>query len=168
MAEWVAAEGGGAATPRGGRETRSVLERGEEPDRGLGAGSGVRIPGLYLSSAPLPAGPVVGAEDAGHQAADGVAAEAQGSVPALALSAGGPGDRSDQSDPAGLGELLPSRERGTVLWVREGMGREEGAAPSDAGEESSGLRLEAVEYTARIYTTLGVFNDYRVRYQIHA
>src|SRR5215470_4195459 len=145
MAEWVAAEGGGPATARGARETRSARERDEEPGRRPDAGRGVRIPRLHLSSAPLPAGSVVGAEDASHQAADGVVAKAQGSVPTLALSAGGSGDRGDQSDPAGLGELLPSRERGTVLRVREGVGREKGAAPFDAGEGSSGFRLEAVE-----------------------
>ena len=142
----VAAEGGGPATAGGARETRSARERGEESDRGPDAGGGVRILGLYLSPAPLAAGSVVGAEDAGHQAADGVAAEAQGGVPALALSACGAGDRGDQPDPAGLGELLPDRERGAMLRVREGVGREEGAAPLDAGEGPSGLRLEAVEY----------------------
>ena len=68
----------------------------------------------------------------------------------------GAGDRGDQSNPAGLGELLPSRERGTVLWVREGVGREEGAAPSDASEESSGLRLEAVEYGADLPNARGL------------
>lgn len=51
-----------------------------------------------------------------------------------------------EPDPAGLSELLPGRECGTVLRVREGMGRAEGTAPHDAGEGASGLRLEAVEY----------------------
>ena len=58
------------------------------------------------------------------------------------------GDRGDQPDPAGLGELLPGRERGPMLRVREGVGREEGAAPLDAGEEPSGFRLASVEYGA--------------------
>src|SRR5207245_4444780 len=119
-------------------------------------GGGVRILGLRLSPAPLAAGSVVGAEDAGHQAADGVAAQAQGGVPALALSAGRAGHRGDQPDPAGLGELLSGRECGTVLWVCEGVGREEGAAPFDAGEESSGLRLEAVEYGEGLYGARGL------------
>src|SRR4029453_13230445 len=44
------------------------------------------------------------------------------------------GDRGNQPDPAGLGELLPDWERGAVLRAREGLGREEGAAPHDAGE----------------------------------
>jgi RNA-directed DNA polymerase len=80
------------------------------------------------------------------QAADGIAAEARGGVPALGLSACRAGHRGDQPDPAGLGELLPDWERGAVLRVRKGLGREEGAAPYDAGERPPGLRLEAVEY----------------------
>ena len=131
-------------------------ERGEEPGRGPDAGRGVRILGLYLSPAPLAAGSVVGAEDAGHEAADGVAAEAQGGVPALGLSACRAGDRGDQPDPAGLGELLPDWERGAVLRVREGLGREEGAAPYDAGEGPSGLRLEAVEYGVDLHGARGL------------
>jgi hypothetical protein len=94
---------------------------------------------LHHSSAPLAAGSVVGTGDAGHEAADGVAAEAQEGVPALGLPADRAGHRGDQPDPAGLGELLPGWERGTVLQLREGLGRDEGAAPHDAGEEPSGL-----------------------------
>ena len=55
-------------------------------------------------------------------------------------------DRRDQPEAAGLGQLLPDRAREPVLCLCEAVGREEGAAPSDAGEESSGLRLEEVEY----------------------
>jgi hypothetical protein len=102
------------------------------------------------------AGSVVGAEDAGHQATDGAAAEAQGGVPVLALPAGGAGDRGDQPNLAGLGELLPSRERGPVLRVREGVGGEEGTAPSDAREGPSGFRLEAVEYGQDLYSARGL------------
>ena len=65
VAGWLAAEGGGPAAAGGARETRSACERGEEPGRGPDAGRGVRILGLYLPPAPLAAGPVVGAEDAG-------------------------------------------------------------------------------------------------------
>ena len=90
------------------------------------------------------------------QAADGVAAEAQGGVSALGLSACRAGDRGDQPDPAGLGELLPDWERGAVLRVREGLGREEGAAPHDAGEGPSGLRLEAVEYGVDLHGAWGL------------
>jgi hypothetical protein len=72
--------------------------------------------------------------------------EAQGAVPALRLPARGAGDHGDQSDPARLGELLPDRELGSVLGLRDELGREEGAAPPDAREESCGLRLDEVEY----------------------
>ena len=92
-----------------------------------------------------PTGIVVGKGNAGHEAADGVAAEARGGVPARGLSACRAGDRGNQPDPAGLGELLPDWERGAVLRAREGLGREEGAAPHDAGEGPPGLRLEPVE-----------------------
>ena len=43
-------------------------------------------------------------------------------------------------------QLLPDRAREPVLCLCAAVGREEGAAPSDGGEESSGLRLEEVEY----------------------
>ena len=65
-------------------------------------------------------------------------------------------DRGDQPDPAGLGELLPDWERGAVLRVRKGLGREEGAAPHDAGEGPPGLRLEAVEYGVDLYGPRGL------------
>src|SRR5437899_366339 len=93
----VAAEGGGPATAGRARETRPAPERNEEPDRGPDARGGVRILGLCLSTAPLVAGSVVGAEDVGHP--NGAPAQAQGRVPALAFPAGGAGDRGDQSDP---------------------------------------------------------------------
>src|SRR5262249_46378346 len=58
----------------------------------------------------------------------------------------GPGDRRDQPDPPGVGELLPDRERASVPGVCEAVGRAEGAAPVDEGEGPSRLRLEEVEY----------------------
>ena len=75
------------------------------------------------------------------------------------------GRRGDQPDPAGLGELLPDWERGAVLRVRTGLGREEGAAPHDAGERPPGFGWKRWS-TAWIYTALGVFNGYRVQYQV--
>jgi hypothetical protein len=50
------------------------------------------------------------------------------------------------ADPARLGELLSDRELGSVLGLREELGREEGAAPFNAGEESCGFRLGEVAY----------------------
>jgi len=142
----VAAAGGGPAAPRGARQARSTTERGQEPDRGPGSGRGVWIPGLRLSARPLLAGALAAAVHAQAHAADGVAGEAHGEVPTLRLPTRGAGDHGDQSDPARLGELLPDRERGSVSGVREELGREEGAAASDAGEEPCGLRLDEVEY----------------------
>ena len=52
---------------------------------------------------------------------------------------------ADQSDPAGLGELLCGGALEPVLLVCQGLGGEEGAAASDAGPEAQGLRLEEVE-----------------------
>jgi Reverse transcriptase (RNA-dependent DNA polymerase) len=75
-----------------------------------------------------------------------VAAEAQGGVPALRLLLGGTGDRGDQSGPPRVDQLLPDRARESVLWLRAHVGREAGAAPHDAGAESTGLRLDEVEY----------------------
>ena len=42
--------------------------------------------------------------------------------------------------------LLSDRERGPVPGLRDELGGEEGAAPSDASEASCGLRLDEVEY----------------------
>ena len=142
----VVAEGGGPAAPRGAREARSTTERGQEPDRGPGSGRGVWIPGLRLSARPLLAGALAAAVHAQAHSADGVAGEAQGAVPTLRLPARGAGDHGDQSDPARLGELLSDRERGPVPGLRDELGGEEGAAPSDASEASCGLRLDEVEY----------------------
>ena len=61
------------------------------------------------------------------------------------LDNGGAGDPGDHPDPAGLGQLLPDRAGSSDLRRREALGPAEGAAPSDAGEESAGLRREEVE-----------------------
>ena len=63
----------------------------------------------------------------------------------------------DQSDPARLGALLPDRELGPVLCLRDELGGEEGAAPFDAGEESCGLRLDEVEYGGALRGAGGCF-----------
>src|SRR6266508_278401 len=108
LAECVAAEGGGPAAPRGTRQARSATERREEPDRGPDEGRGVRVLGFHHPPRAVSAGQVVGAAAVGREAADGIAAEAQGGVPALGLPADGPGDRRDQPGAARLGELFPS------------------------------------------------------------
>ena len=91
-------------------------------------------------------GALAAAVHAEAEEAHGVAAGAQGGVPALPVPAGGGVDRRDQPEAAGLGQLLPDRACEPVLCLCEAVGRAEGAAPPDAGEESSGLRLEEVEY----------------------
>jgi hypothetical protein len=49
------------------------------------------------------------------------------------------------SDSARLGAVLSSGSREPMLWIREGLGGEEGEATSDACTETAWLRLEKVE-----------------------
>jgi hypothetical protein len=55
------------------------------------------------------------------------------------------GDRTDQPDPAGLGELLCGRSLQSVLCIYRGLGRKENPAAHDARKETQGLRLETME-----------------------
>src|SRR4030095_5937836 len=106
----------------------------------------LRIPGLRLSARPLVTGRLEGASNAEDHTADGVADKAQGSVPPVSVTTGGAADRGDQPDPAGVGELLPDREREPVPGLCEAVGRAESTAPFNEGEGPSRLRLEEVEY----------------------
>ena len=54
-------------------------------------------------------------------------------------------DRTDQPDPAGLGELLCGRPLQSVLCVYRGLGRKENPAAHDASKETQGIRLETME-----------------------
>src|SRR5712691_11514201 len=54
---------------------------------------------------------------------------------------GGAGDRGDQPNPSGMGELLCGGAFEPVLFVCQGLGRKEDSAASDAGAEAEGLRL---------------------------
>ena len=83
--------------------------------------------------------------EAEGQEADGIAVQAQGSVPEASFAASGWVDRGDQSDPARLGKLLCDWTLEPVLFVYPRLGGEEGAAPPGAGLPTSRLRLEAVE-----------------------
>src|SRR4029434_6471318 len=127
------------------REARSAAKRGQEPDRGLASGRDLRIPGLRLSARPLVTGRLEGASNAEAHTADGVADKAQGSVPPVSVTTGGAADRGDQPDPAGVGDLLPDREREPVPGLCEAVGRAESTAPFNEGEGPSRLRLEEVE-----------------------
>ena len=54
-------------------------------------------------------------------------------------------------------------------FVKEWVETKFGTAPSDAREGPWGFRLSWKQWsTARIYTELGVFTNYRVRYQVRA
>ena len=57
----------------------------------------------------------------------------------------GAGDRIDQSDSAGVGELLRSGPLQSVLQLRPTLGGDEDQAPDDARTETPGLRLGEVE-----------------------
>jgi len=77
--------------------------------------------------------------------ADRVVGEAQRCVPTVRQPTGGAGDRTDQPDPAGMGELLCGGTFEPVLFVYQRLGRKEDTAASDAGAEAQGLRLTEVE-----------------------
>ena len=85
------------------------------------------------------------AHDAAAEEADGVVAEAQGAVPEVRQSTDWAADRTDQSDPSGMGELLCGGALESVLLVYQRLGREKGPAASDAGSETARFRLAAME-----------------------
>ncbi len=76
---------------------------------------------------------------------DGAPVQTQGGLSTFSFPTDQSGHRPDQPDAARLGQLLPRRAVESMLWVREGLGREEGQAPSDARAQRSGFWLEAVE-----------------------
>ena len=71
--------------------------------------------------------------------------ETQSVVPSLQISADPGIGRKDQSDPAGLGELLLGRTRESVHVVHSKLGGKEDEASPGASPIASRLRLEAVE-----------------------
>lgn len=77
--------------------------------------------------------------------ADGVVGEAQRGVPTVCQPTGKAGDRADQPDSSGLGQLLCGRPLEQVLFVYQILGRKEDLAAFDASPETKGLRLEEVE-----------------------
>src|SRR5215471_9664405 len=80
-----------------------------------------------------------------RQETGGLARPAQGDFPGPSFSAGGEGDREDQSDSARLGEVLCHRPREPVSLIHPILGRKEDSAPSGPGVPASRIRLEAVE-----------------------
>jgi len=73
------------------------------------------------------------------------AAQAQGHLPGLRLSAGGAGGATHQSDSARLDELLRHRQLQSLLQLCQMLGGEEDAPTFNAGPQTQRLRLEEVE-----------------------
>jgi hypothetical protein len=94
-----------------------------------------------------------------RQEADGLAQQAQGDLPGLSFPAGWRSDREDQSDPAGLGEVLCDRPLQPVFLIHPLLGRDEDSAPSGPGVPTFRFRLEAMEQgmaVRHVATLLGV------------
>ena len=109
----------------------------------------------------------MGAEDADHHAADGVAAQAQGRVPALALQP--VGQVIAVINPILRGWVNYFRVGNAARcfgfvkeWVEKKVRRHVMRA---RGRRGFGWKRWS---TAWIYSVLGVFNDYRVQYQVRA
>ena len=77
--------------------------------------------------------------------ANGAPAAVEGALPTVSIAACRSGDRLDQSDPSGLGNLLCHWRFEPLFWLRAGVGEEESEASLDAGTEAQGVRLEEVE-----------------------
>ena len=160
----LAAEGGGQATAGGSGQARCRDQRGEEPGRGPGARG--KASGSWASTS---AGFVARRGEWRAQympqaeEADGVAAEAQGDLPAISIPTRGAGGRADQPDPARLGELLRGWALEPVLlassrdWVEQKVRRHLMRA-----RERRGFGWERWS-RPWLYEMLGLFNDYRVR-----
>ena len=114
-------------------------DRGPRPRRKL------RFPWVRLPLHPQSTGRLACALYAEAQETNGTAAETQGCVPPPSIPTRGSGDLSDQPSVARLGELLRGRKLRRVLQLHSRLGGKEGSAPYDAGSETQGLRLDAVE-----------------------
>src|SRR6266849_11017578 len=96
--------------------------------------------------------------------AHGAPAEAQGHLQALSVPVGTGTHPAAEPHSAGLGELLRRGARESVLLLRPGLGREEGAPASDAQREAPRLRLATVASRLAV-DTLGLFDGYQVHYR---
>ena len=114
-------------------------------DRGPGEGRSFGFLGFDIRRVRSRSGQLVRTGHAEAEEAHGAAGEAQGGLPLLPLPAGRTGDRADQPDPAGVGQLLRPRQRQSMLLLHPRLGGEEGATASGAELETSRLRLEEVE-----------------------
>ena len=143
----VASGGGGEATAGGVGQAPGGGERGEEPDGGPEREERASDSwGLSFVECAVVRGKWMPLADAAAEEAHGAAAEAQGRASdAIDPSRSDGLIAEDQSDPAGLGELLRGRALESVLLVHPKLGGEEDSATPGASPIASGLRLEAVE-----------------------
>ena len=79
------------------------------------------------------------------QETDGAVGKAQGDLPTVYQPTCKQGDRTDQSDPARMGELLCRGTLEPVLFDDRRLGGEEDSATLDACPAPQRLRLEKVE-----------------------
>jgi len=117
----------------------------EESDGRPDEGGDLWIPGVRLQAGTKPRGPVAGTLHAPDRAANGSAQKAPRGLRGLEISAHTGGHPTYQPDSPGLGQLLGDRSLQSVLLLRPGLGREEGASKSDAVQKPPRLRLEEVE-----------------------
>ena len=79
------------------------------------------------------------------QETDGAVGKTQGDLPTVCEPTRRQSDRTDQSDPARLGELLCSGTLGPMLFDDRRLGGEEDSAALDACPATQRIRLETVE-----------------------
>src|SRR6266849_3439622 len=140
--------------PAASGRTRPIAGRdqpGEEPCRGSSGGGELRLSRVRLARGAQPdLWPVDATGHPEGQEADGTAGQAEGGFPAEPLATYWPCDRRDQPDPARLGGVLLPRQRDRVLQLHPELGGEDDAAAPRAQLETSGLRLEQVEYAVAV------------------
>src|ERR1035438_2329495 len=82
--------------------------------------------------------------------ADSAGGKAEGDLPTKCQPSGKRGDRADQSDCTGLGELFCHRRLESMLFVCSKLGGKEDSVASDACPGALGFRLATVEYEVAV------------------
>ena len=141
----LARKGGKQAIAGRVRQTTSGDKRREESNRRPQEGRKFRFSRLRVSAGPQSEWTVATTVHAQAEKAHSVTGETPRDLPAECESTCGAGDRADQPDPQGLGELLCGGTLRPMLCVCQRLGRKENPAPSDACAETQGVRLEAME-----------------------
>src|SRR5215469_8158263 len=152
----MARDSGGETIAGRVRETPSRSKRRKEPNRGPQERRKLRFPGLRVPPGPKSERTMATAVHAQAEKADSVTGEAAGDLPEAHEPTCETGDRTDQPDPARLGELLCGGTLESVLCVYPRLGRKENPAAHDAGKETQGIRLEAMEYGMALYSARAV------------